>query len=137
MNLADVMNEIAERVKSVGVTAYPFPTDAVTLPAAVVSFPDDYNYDETYDRGTDEMIIPVIVLVAMSSPRVVRDNLGQYCDGASAKSVKQVLEDGVAAGAYPSLGTLKVPRVQFDPVTVGTTRCMAAMFDVVVTGPGS
>lgn len=93
MNLADVMDEVAARVDTIdGLRVSAFPPDQVQPPAAVVTYPEEYLFDETYGRGMDRLTLPVIVMVGRVSDRKSRDQLAAYCDGSGARSLKAVLE---------------------------------------------
>lgn len=95
MDLADVMQEIGDRLGTIaGLRVYPFPPDTVQTPAAIVTFPDTYTYDETYGRGMDRMTLPVVLMVGKAWDRASRDALAPYLDGAGATSIKAVLETG-------------------------------------------
>jgi hypothetical protein len=93
MILADVMDELAARIDTiVGLRVFAFPPDSVAPPAAVVTYPEDYSYDETYGRGSDRLTIPVVVMVGKLTDRSSRDNLSVYADGSGVKSIKAVIE---------------------------------------------
>lgn len=134
MNLADVMQQVADRLDLIdGLRVSGFPAPKVVPPAAIVSYPDTYDYDATYGRGMDRVTLPVVVVVGKASDRTARDRLGAYVDGSGPKSVKQVLE----SGTYAAFHTLRVVSVEFDVVTVGGTDYVAALFDLDIAGSGA
>lgn len=95
MNLADVMTEIGDRLDTIaGLRVYRYPPDQVAVPAAVVTYPEDYIFDATFGRGMDTMTLPVVVMVGRVSDRKSRDLIAGYCDGAGPQSIKAVLETG-------------------------------------------
>lgn len=95
MNLGDVMDEVAGRLKAIpALRVHPFPADTVNPPAAVVAWPDRYDFDETYGRGSDRLTVPLVVVVARVPDRAARDQLSKYCNGTGASSVKLALETG-------------------------------------------
>lgn len=93
MNLADVMDQIGDRIDTIdGLRVYRYPPDNVQVPAAVVTYPEDYTFDATYGRGMDRLTLPVIVMVGRVSDRKSRDQLAAYCDGSGEKSLKAAIE---------------------------------------------
>lgn len=134
MNLADVMDEIAERLDTItGLRCFAYPPGSISPPAAIVSYPEDYTYDATYGRGMDRLTLPVVVVVGKVSDRSARDQMGAYVDGSGASSVKQVLE----SGAYTAFDTVRVTGVEFDTVPIAATDYLAATFDLDIAGSGS
>lgn len=134
MDLADVMDEVAARLGTIaGLRVHAHPPGSVTPPAAVVSYPDTYTFDETYGRGMDRMTLPVVVVVGKASDRAARDQLGVYVDGSGAASVKQVLE----SGTYTAFHTVRVVGAEFDVVTIAAVDYLAATFDLDIAGSGS
>lgn len=134
MNLADVMDEVADQLGAIGgLRAYPYPVSTISPPAAIVSYPETYTYDETYGRGMDRLTLPVVVLVSLASDRAARDQLGQYVDGAGAKSVKQAVE----SGTYEAFDTARVQSVVFDAVTISAVEYLAATFSIDIAGEGA
>lgn len=114
MFLADVMDELAARIDTItGLRVHAFPPDNVAVPAAIVTYPDDYNYDQTYGRGSDRLTIPVVVMVGKASDRASRDELSLYANGSGLKSIKAVVE-GAGVPTFlslpgPTTGTISTP----------------------------
>lgn len=134
MNLATVMTEIAAQLDTIdGLRVYAFPPDSVAPPAAVVSYPEGYDYDATYQRGADSVTLPVVVVVGKPSDRSTVERLGKYADGSGPFSVKQVVE----AGNYTAFEAVRVMDVDFDAVDIGGTTYMAALFSLDIGGKGA
>lgn len=135
MNLANVMDQVAARLDTItGLRVYEFPPDNLAPPAAWIGYPEGYEFDTTYGRGTDRIAnLPVIVAVARVSDRAARDLVGAYVDGAGPASVKQVVE----SGTYTAFDTVRVTGVTFDILTRGGTDYLAALFMLDIIGPGS
>ena len=134
MNLADVMDEIAAQVDTIsGLRTYPFPPDQVAVPAAIVTYPGEYTFDETFGRGLDRLKLPVIVLVGKVSDRKSRDQLGAYCNGSGASSIKAVVE----AGSYTAFDEARVERIEFDVISMAGVEYVAATFTLDVAGQGA
>lgn len=134
MNLAAVMQAVADRLDTIPLLrCFGFPPDSLSPPAAVVSYPDAIRFDQTYGRGMDRMTLPVVLVVGKVSDRSAREQLGAYCDGAGASSVKQVLE----SGTYTAFDTVVVSGADFDVVTIAGTDYLAATFDLDIGGKGT
>lgn len=79
MDLGEVMDEVGDRLDTLdGLRVHRYPADAVTPPAAVITYPDEYMYDDTYARGMDRMTLPVVVLVGKVSERVTRNRVADW-----------------------------------------------------------
>lgn len=134
MNLANVMDQISAQLDTIsGLRCFAYPVPTITPPAAVVSYPDNVTFDETYGRGMDRMTMSVVLAVGKVSDRSARDQLAAYCAGSGATSVKAVLE----SGAYSAFHTVRVVDIDFDVVTIAATDYLAAMFNLDITGSGS
>lgn len=138
MNLADVMDEIADQLRTIdGLRVFAYPPDQPPpAPAAIVTFPDSYTYDATYGRGMDRISdLPVVLLVGKVSDRTARDRIAKYVNGSGTDSVKAVLE----AGTYTAFDTLRCVRVQFDRITFGGTgnEYLAATIILDIAGSGA
>jgi hypothetical protein len=134
VNLATVMTQLATQIDTIsGLRTYSYPPDNVQVPAAVVTYPETYTYDSTFGRGTDEMRVPVIVMVGRVSDRKSRDQLGDYVNGSGAKSLKAVVE----AGTYTAFDSARVEQVEFDIVQMAAVEYVAATFTIHVAGSGS
>lgn len=134
MNLADVMDQVAAQLDTItDLRCYAYPPDVVYPPAAIVSYPDAYTFDETYGRGMDRLSLPVVLVVGKVSDRAARDELGAYADGSGSQSVKAVVE----AGTYTAFDSVRVESVDFDVVTIAATDYMAALFSLDIVGTGA
>lgn len=134
MNLADVMDDLAGALEDIeGLRVYPAPADKVAVPAAVVGWPELYEFDSTYGRGVDHLQLPVFILTGRVAERAARDILGAYCDGSGGKSVKDVLE----AASYTAMASVRVASVVFDAIAVNSIEYLAAAFTVDIYGSGS
>lgn len=133
MDVESVMEELAGRLDSIpDLRVYAWPPGSVTPPAAVVGYPADYSYDQTYQRGQDQMTIPVVVVVGRTTERTSRTALTGYVAGTGPRSVKGRLD----GRGYAALDLAHVATVEFDVYEVGGVSYLAAIFDVTVVGPG-
>jgi len=134
MNLADVMDQLGDRLDDVGgLRVYRFPPDNVQVPAAVITYPETYTYDETYGRGMDRMTLSVVAMVGKASDRAARDQLGQFVDGSGSKSIKQFLE----SGTYTAFDTARVMSADFDIVSMAGVEYVAATLSIDIAGEGA
>lgn len=134
MDLADVMDAIGDRLDTItGLRVHRYPPGSVSPPAAVVSYPDEITFDETYGRGMDRLSLPVVLVVGKASDRAARNKLGAYVNGSGASSVKAVLE----SGTYSAFHTVRVASADFDVVSIGDVPYLAAMFNLDITGSGA
>lgn len=135
MNLNDVRLALADAVGAIdGVNVHSFYADRVTSPAAVVGWPDPYDYDLTMGRGTDTAVFPVLVLVSKNDAESAAVELGAYCDGSGARSVKAAIEAHDSDGVYHEA---VVESVEFAVVTVAANEYLGAEFAVAITGNGA
>lgn len=142
MNLADVMDEVAGVLDNIeGLRVHAFPADKVTPDAAVVTYPESYEFDATYGRGTDRMTLPVVVLVGRVTDRKARDRIGQYADGSGVKSVKEWIEKFNPSNPFPlnwnSFDTARVTTVEFDIIRVAEVDHLTAEFSLDIVGKGA
>lgn len=138
MNLADVMDEIAEQLRTIpDLRVYAYPPDNIQIPAAVVDLPQSINYDVTYGRGMDRMMIPVAVLVGRVDARTSRDAIAPFFDGSGSRSIKTVIE----AGTYQSFdaSSLRVAAAEdpFEVWTVANVAYLAGVFTLDISGEGA
>lgn len=111
-----------------GLRVYDYPPDAVSVPAAVVAYPDSITYDDTFQRGTDSATATITVLVGRVSDRASRDALAAYLAGTGAMSVKAAV-DGTLGGVVKDA---RVGSASVLTVTVGAVEYVAANFSVEV-----
>lgn len=129
--IADCMDSLGSALETIpGLRVFPYYADRVTPPAAVIGFPDSYDFDTTMRRGSDTIVFPITIVVGKADTRTARDALSAYCDGSGVSSVKVAI-DSYASASYDSA---TVSSAEFGVVTIAATEYLAAIFDVVVTG---
>jgi hypothetical protein len=98
LDLNAVMDAVGVRLLTIaGLRVYDFAADQVAVPAGIVGLPETIEYDSTFARGSDRVVIPVHLMVSKVSDRAGRDVLGPYIAGSGSKSVKATL-DGTLGG---------------------------------------
>lgn len=127
------MDELGVRLKAIeGLRVKPYWADSITPPAAIVLLPDRIDFDETYDRGSDSMEIPVWVLVGKASDRASRDAIARYASGSGEHSIKARLE----ASGYTSCDDVTVRSCEFLGENVSGVDYLVAAFQLTITGSG-
>jgi hypothetical protein len=129
MNLANIMDKIADALTDGGVTkrAYAWPVETVSPPCAVVGYPQEpIEFDSTFSRGSDLITIPVYFIVGKASDRNSRDQLSEIIDGAN--SVKECL-DGDLNG---SVHTAVVRSCLVTEIQVAGVAHLAAQFNLEI-----
>lgn len=134
MNLKDVMEEIAEKLRTfLGVTAYSYPTDTVVPPAAILSFPDRIAYDVTYRQGEAFFWnLPLYMVTNRVDGKTARNVLSEWADVNGNKSIQQYLSNT----RYSTCGSVQVVNATFDVVTIAGIDYMAVVFELNVSGEG-
>lgn len=131
MDVEAVVRELATRLDTVaGLQVHLGPPRKVKVPAAVVAYPRTINYDKTYGRGSDSMVVPVVALVSRLNDDSALSSLSAFSSGFGSRSVKQVLE----SGEYVTFDDLQVPDAEFDVWTMAGVEYLAAVFSVTVMG---
>lgn len=134
MNVAAVMDELGAALGTIsGLRVFPYSATKVVPPAAIVGWPDPYNFDSTMARGSDRATFPIYVVVGNVDARTSRDAISRYADGSGEASVKAVLE----AFEFTACDAVRVMSCEFSTITVAGVEFLAATFQNDVTGAGS
>lgn len=109
---------------------YAWPVDEITVPAFIVGFPEELNLTTTFQRGSDELVLPCwfVVGAAQSSTPDVRNAL-------SAELANGTISDAIE-GAF-AWGSTNVDRAHISRITVGAVDYVAIKWDlaVITNGP--
>lgn len=133
MILTDVMEEIGTALETIaGLRVRPYTEQRVTPPAAMVTLPTRIDYDVSMGRGSDELLLPVIVFVGRVDAHSSHRALGHYVNGIGDRSVKQAIESHVAS-AYDFA---HVKDSQFLIMSVANVELLTATFRVRIVGKG-
>lgn len=107
-SLTEIRDALAETLTDAisDVQGYARVADVAQVPAIVV-MPDSCNFDGAFQRGMDEWVLNVCILVARKSFDSSQHELDQYVTGAGNKSIRQCvytnptlgLDDGTDAHA--------------------------------------
>lgn len=136
MKIGDVMDEIAVRVRqapSLTGRTHAQPVGAITPPTAIVDYPTNGKFDESYGRGTDRLTGSLAVAVGRPTERQTRDQLTKYLDGSGPESIKALVDGD---GNYVSCDSVTVTGWETEVWTIGTVDYLVAIFELDIYGPG-
>jgi hypothetical protein len=136
MKPGDVMAEAARAILQVeGVRqSWEYPPDDISVaPSGYVSYPEQGEYNQTYQRGQSGMTDLAIVLIAgPPGQRATHDTLMGWVADSGPQSIVEYL----AAWPWESCDDLTVNTWEIIPETVAGVPYLAAMFKATVVGPG-
>jgi hypothetical protein len=135
MILWNVMQALGDALKTISdppLRVYPYTETRITPPAGMVTLPRTYAYDTTFNRGADDLTIPLVVFVGRVDAEASHKALCAYVDGMGARSVKEVIEKHETT-AYDIAHVLNA---QFLVMTVASVELLTATFQVRVVGRG-
>lgn len=135
MDLYAVAEEIRTTLATItGLRVPPWGVEAVQVPAALVTLPEQVDFDETYGRGKDRYPdLQVVILVGVPEERASLKALAAYVAGSGAKSVKAVLE----ARAWTTCESVRAVSCDFPRATYAGTPYLAAAFHLDIIGRGA
>lgn len=135
MNPNDVADELTTRLDTIaGLRCFGYPPPTVVPPAAIVSYPEAIQFDETYGRGMDRVPSwPILIVVGKATDRAAREKVYDYAAATGSTSVKAVLE----SGTYTSFDTIRVTQASFDVVTIAGNDYISALFTLDIAGQGT
>lgn len=137
MILADVAQEVADKLGGIDqLRSYPFRPSPLVPPVAFPDLPERITYDQTFRRGSDQITLPVNVLVGKAFDRASHEQIWAYVDGSGPRSVKARL-DSSETNVYTSCDSVRVESVEFAIFPVADVAYLAASFSVDIAGPGS
>lgn len=133
MILWDVMGALGDGLRTIqGLRVYPYTEARVMPPAGMVTLPRTYAFDATFDRGSDDLTIPIVIFVGRVDAESSHRALCAYVDGAGSYSVKEAIEK-YDTDAYD---VAHVIDAQFLVMTVASVELLTATFRVRVVGRG-
>lgn len=133
MNLAETMDDLSEALATVsGLRFYAWPNFAATPPCGIVGYPDQIDYDLTFQANTghssgDHAIFKVWLVVGDQVTRTARDSISKYVSSDDAKSIKLAVESHVDF-------TCQVKDCKIVNVNMGGNDYLAAEFQIEVWG---
>ena len=133
MRLIDIMDGLGAAVDVIDdLRVTPYPEQRVNPPQAMVSYPRRYSYDATFDNGTEDVELNIVVFIGGKDARSVRNAVGQYVDGIGGTSVKEAIEK------YETTvwDIAHVIDSEFVIATVAGVEYQSAVFRVRILGKG-
>jgi hypothetical protein len=100
----------------------------VAVPAAIVGFPEEGTYDETYGGAADSTVIPVTVLVGSVTDRAARVEVNAYTARAGAKSIKAAVDGNLGGVVHDA----RVAKWKIEEITYNAAGYLGATFRVEV-----
>lgn len=124
--IAEVMEEMERRLGTIdGLRTFDHKPSTVAPPAAWVQLPD-VDYDLTFQRGADKMLVPVLLVVASVTDRAWKTQLGGYLNPAGPMSVKAAVDGDFANGFF------RVMRARSGSILLAGIEYWGSTFDVDV-----
>ena len=131
MDVPEVMSGLGNQLRTIsGLRVRDYPSDSTNPPEAIVSFPENIEYDTVMARGADRLVFPVTVLVGRVSDRTARTRLGDYLSGEGDRSVKAAIEADKTLGG--AADTTRVMEADTAIWTMGGSDLLAATFTIEV-----
>jgi hypothetical protein len=129
MDLADLMDAIATELEALNKGQdNSLPVDQVVVPCAVVGYPTEVDFDVTFKRGSDRMVLPVHFLVGKTFQESAKARLSEILTGAT--SIKDALDEGLTDNTR----TARVTNCKVEEVSVGGIGYLSATFQLEVIG---
>jgi hypothetical protein len=134
VKLDEVMDEVARVMQTItGLRVFAYPVATLSAPAGYVSYPQSVDFDETYQRGTDQYTdLPIVLLAGKPTEKSSRDTIAAWVASTGPRSIKAAME----AHRWETCDDLTVTSAEFDVESVGGVPYLAAMFKATVVGPG-
>lgn len=134
MDVPALMTEISAALETItGLRVYPFHADSVHPPAAMVALPESCNFDTTYGRGSDMIVVPVWMFYSRVSASHATPNFAEYLSGSGSRSIKAAIE----AYSFTEADDVRAASFIFEIVNVGLVDYLAARFTLNCVGSGS
>ena len=125
MTLSDVMDGLAELTGMDN--AYAWPVESISVPCALVDFPETVTFGLTFGTGKDTFLVPVWHIVGNVSAKAARNAMSDALTGVG--SFKQKLE-----GSQSFADSVRVRDAEIGKVTVGAVTYIGIKFSTEVIG---
>lgn len=133
IDIVAVMQEISDMLDEIeGLNVYNWNTDNISsVPAAVVSLPQDIDYNNTYGGLADTARLEILVLVARNNMRAASKSLAEFISRGNPKSVYDNVDSKYVD--YDSADIVTVTKAEPDIFRVSGVDYLGAAFTVNVT----
>lgn len=133
MILEDVMEQLATRAGTIdGLRSHDIPLGPVSPPWFFLELPEDIDYDGTYSRGMDSLVLTGVLLIGKAESRASAVAIRPYLNGSGDKSIKARLD----SGPYTAMDTVRVSRAELAVYTFAAVAFLGAEFTINITGRG-
>jgi hypothetical protein len=95
MNIAAAMDSIAQAFTNAGIRTYSYPASSVSVPCAVVAYPEEIDLTLAFGRNGNEATFPVYLLVGKATDKAARNTLSEMLT--SAKTALQSIGGSLKA----------------------------------------
>ena len=131
VNVATTMSALGTALRTItGLRVYDYPTESISVPCAIVAFPDKILYDDVMGGHSDCVDIQVHVIVGNISNRTTPTRLGEYMTYPGAPSVKSAIEaDPTLKGVVQ---TTRVTEAQVSIMNIANVDYLAATFSTEI-----
>lgn len=136
MNIQTVKIEIATLLKTIaGLRVFEWDVGSASPPLAVLGWPEDVQYVQTYGRGQTRVPdLPVMIAISRSSDRAAAGQLGAFLDETGSQSIPGKIES--RAGSWVACDVVTVTSAKIMTVTLAGVDYLAAEFHLDITGKG-
>jgi hypothetical protein len=137
MNVQTVKTEISTLLATIpGIRAFDWGKGSGVPPMALVGWPDEVQYVQTYGRGQTRIPdLAVLVGIGKVSERTAAVRLGAYLDETGAQSIPAKIES--RTGAWVACDVVTVTSAKIMIITLGGVDYLAAEFHLDITGKGA
>lgn len=133
MLLREIMDDLGEALKTIpDLRVKPYTEQRIMPPVVMVSLPRIYRYDATMDRGSDDIEIPIVLMIGRIDAESARNALGPYVDPTGDHSIKLAVEK-YQSGVWD---IAHVMDAQFLVMAVSSVEYLTATFRVRIVGSG-
>lgn len=133
MDIQAVREELASTLKGItDLQVFAYEPGSISPPTAVIGWPEQIEYDATFNRGRDRAQWEIFLFVRKANVQAASENLAPYISGAGNSSVKERIE----AHTPVSFDSARVQSVEVDGYTYAGTVYLGARFLVDIIGTG-
>ena len=123
----DIRTGLANRLSTInGLRVTTFIPDNVNPPVAIVG-PVSIQYDAAFNRGHDDLLWDVVVIVGRADEKSAQDLLDCYCDPMDTGGVKYAIERDITLGGKV-INTRVTDMTSYQTLAVGEVQYLAATF---------
>ena len=124
---SEIRTGLATRLATIpGLRTMNYIPDIVNPPIAIVG-PVSVQYDGAFNRGHDNLIWDVVVVVGRQDEKAAQDALDTYCEPNGTTSIKTAIESDITLGGA-AISTVVTDLTSYQSLAVGEVQYLAATF---------